>query len=78
MKEIIGLLGLEIGATKPQLKKWRQRGGVPHKYRLQMTRVADRKGWPVSEGDFDFEPSLKSEKKRWRQRMARATQQAAA
>lgn len=70
MKEIIALLGLEIGQTKAQMKKWRQRGGVPHRHRLKMLKTAERKGWPVSDSDFDFEPSLKSEKKRWRQRMA--------
>lgn len=77
MKEIIGLLGLEIGKTKADLKKWRQRGCVPHKFRLPMLATAKRKGWPVSEGDFDFEPSLKSEIPRWKKRM-RASQQVAA
>lgn len=71
MKEIVSLLGLEIGLTKTQLKKWRQRGGVPHRYRLQMMQTAQRKGWPVAEADFDFKPSLKSELPRWKKRVAR-------
>lgn len=71
MKEIVQLLGLEIGASKAQLKKWRQRGGVPHRYRLQMVITAHRKGWPVDEKDFDFKPSLKSEIPHWKKRIAR-------
>jgi len=78
MKEIVALLGLEIGASKADLKKWRQRGIVPHKYRHDMIEIAQRKGWPVQKSDFDFKPSLKSEVPAWKKRMARAGQQAAA
>lgn len=78
MKEIVALLGLEIGAKKTDLKKWRQRGRVPHKYRLEMSNTAKRKGWPLDERDFDFKPSLKSELPNWRKRVARSGQQAAA
>lgn len=71
MKEIVSLLALEIGATKAHLKKWRQRGGVPHRYRLQMMQIATRKGWPVDVADLDWKPSLKSELPRWKKRVAR-------
>lgn len=78
MKEIVALLCLEIGATKAQVKKWRQRGMVPHKFRADMREVAARKGWPVDKTDFDFKPALKSEIPNWKKRMARASQQVAA
>lgn len=79
MKEIVALLCLENGATKAQIKKWRQRGMVPHKFRAAMIETARRKGWPVERGDFDFKPSLKSEVDAWKRRMAKAaTQQVAA
>jgi len=77
MKEIVSLLALEIGRSKADLKKWRQRGGIPHKYRLQMMQVAIRKGWPVDASDFDWKPTLKSEVPRWRKRIARAEARAA-
>jgi hypothetical protein len=77
MKEIVSLLALEIGRSKTDLKKWRQRGGIPHRYRLQMMQVAARKGWPVDAADFDWKPSLKSELPRWKKRMAAAESRAA-
>jgi hypothetical protein len=78
MKEIVSLLCGEIGATKAEIKKWRQRGMIPHKHRHEMIMTAQRKGWPVDLSDFDFKPSLKSEVPAWKKRMARASQQVAA
>jgi hypothetical protein len=64
MKETILLLGLECGAKPGAIKKWRQRGFVTHKWRLKLLRAAKRHGWPLSERDFDFEPSSAKERER--------------
>lgn len=78
MKDIVALLCQEIGASKADIKKWRQRGMIPHKHRHKMLVIAARKEWPVEEADFDFKPALKSEVPNWKRRMARAAQQVAA
>lgn len=67
MNEVIRTLGLEI-ASYTAFKKWRQRGAVPHSYRLRMLAVARQRGLPLTESDFDFEPT--SAKERERQGMA--------
>jgi hypothetical protein len=79
MKEIIRLLCLEAGFTKADIKKWRQRGMIPHKHRHQLIRRAEAHNWdPLAPSDFDFKPALKSEIPAWKKRMARASQQVAA
>jgi hypothetical protein len=78
MNQIVALLCLEIGASKADIKKWRQRGMVPHKHRHSMIMIAQRKSWPLDLSDFDFKPALKSEIPAWKKRMARASQQVAA
>lgn len=58
MKEVIASLGAEAGATRSAIKKWRQRGAVPPKYRFPILDVAQQKGIQVSRADFDFTPTL--------------------
>ncbi len=72
MREVILLLGLELGRPRSHIKKWKQRGYVPHKFRLQMLALAKKHGWPLTERDFEFEPSLPKEREKLRQRQQAA------
>lgn len=54
MKEIIATLGAEQGATRTAIKKWRQRGFVPPKYRLPILDLAEERGIHFDKSDFEF------------------------
>jgi hypothetical protein len=60
MKQIIAELGAEQGATIEAIKKWRQRGEVPPKYRLPLLNIAKRRKLPLTERDFEFKGTAKS------------------
>ena len=69
MNEIVRLLGLEF-CSYNNLKKWRQRGAVPHKYRLRMLEAARKRGLRLTKSDFEFEPTSAKERERQRQQQA--------
>lgn len=59
MKEIIAALASELdddGITPEAIRKWRERGRVPHRLRLPLSELAKRKRITLSPRDFDFEP----------------------
>jgi len=64
MKEIIATLGVETGASRTAIKKWRQRGEVPPKYWFPMLKAAAGRGLPLGEGDFVFGKPRKAAKRR--------------
>lgn len=59
MKEIIPQLAAELHdprITPEAIRKWDERGGVPHRYRLPLIELAKRKRVTLSASDFDFTP----------------------
>lgn len=56
MKEIIATLATERGISAEAIRKWDERGRVPHKERLPLITTAAERDLPLSERDFDFTP----------------------
>lgn len=54
MKQLIEELAKEDGVSDANIRKWRSRGFVPHKYRAPMIAKAARRGRKLSLGDFQF------------------------
>lgn len=63
MKDIIAQIAVARGVGAEALKKWRQRGRVPHKHRLSILEEAKRRRAALTAADFDF-ASPQSRKKR--------------
>lgn len=60
MKEIIAQLATELddaGVTPEAIRKWRERGKVPHRHRLPLLDLAKRKRAPLTVRDFEFPKS---------------------
>lgn len=49
---VIDEIAAELGAQKPALAKWRQRG-VPAAWKIKITQTLMSRGVPVALGDFD-------------------------
>lgn len=66
MKEIISTLATERGVSPDTLRKWDERGRVPHRERLPLITTAIERDLALSERDFDFtpKPRRKAESKR--------------
>lgn len=64
MNQLIKDMALEQGIPPYQLRKWKLRGSVPHRYRLPMLLKARKRGEKLSEGDFDFGIPAKPSKRR--------------
>lgn len=59
MKEIIATLAVELSderVTPDAIRKWDERGAVPHRHRLPLMEIAKRRRVPLSPRDFDFTP----------------------
>ncbi len=59
MKEIIATLAAELAderVTPDAIRKWDERGSVPHRHRLPLIEMARRKRIPLSSHDFEFTP----------------------
>lgn len=59
MKEIIATLATELGddrVTPDAIRKWDERGSVPHRHRLPLMEIAKRKRVPLVPRDFEFTP----------------------
>jgi len=59
MKEIIATLATELDdkrVTRDAIRKWDERGAVPHRHRLPLMEIAKRKRLPLSPKDFEFIP----------------------
>jgi hypothetical protein len=59
MKEIIATLASELGddrVTPDAIRKWEERGKVPHRHRLPLIEIARRKRVSLSPSDFEFTP----------------------
>lgn len=59
MKDIIASLANELGdpaVTVEAIRKWQERGRVPHRLRLPLIELAKRRRLPLSADDFDFAP----------------------
>jgi hypothetical protein len=59
MKEIIATLATELNdgrVTPDAIRKWDERGKVPHRLRLPLIELAKRKRIALSARDFDFTP----------------------
>lgn len=50
---LIETLARDIGISAATLRKWRQRGSVPHHRRDDMREAASRRGTTVSRDAFD-------------------------
>jgi nicotinic acid mononucleotide adenylyltransferase len=49
---LIDLLAAELGVSDEARKKWRQRGAVPHKWRLAILELATKRGVRISKSDL--------------------------
>lgn len=59
MKEIIATLAAELAderVTPDAIRKWNERGSVPHRHRLPLMELAQRKRIALSSRDFEFTP----------------------
>lgn len=57
MKEIIASLAVELndpGITAEAIRKWRERGNVPHRHRLPLMELARARCIQLSADDFKF------------------------
>ena len=52
--ELIKELARGLGVNQSAVQKWRQRGGVPHKFRLVMMDMAEDRGDVLKSTDFDL------------------------
>lgn len=62
MKEIIATLATELGdpkVTADAIRKWEERGRVPHRLRLPLIDLAKGRRLKLSASDFDFTPAPK-------------------
>lgn len=62
MKEIIATLATELGdpkVTPEAIRKWEERGRIPHRLRLPLIDLAKGKRVKLSAEDFDFKPAPK-------------------
>lgn len=58
----IAALAPHIGVTAEALRKARERGRVPHSWRLHLLQEAERRDVPLEAGEFD--PALSPKKRR--------------
>lgn len=59
MKEIIASLATELGdprVTPEAIRKWEERGRIPHRLRLPLIELAKTRRVKLSASDFDFPP----------------------
>tara|TARA_R110000868_G_scaffold411706_1_gene707790 strand:- start:21137 stop:21328 length:192 start_codon:yes stop_codon:yes gene_type:complete len=59
MKEIIASLATELGdprVTPEAIRKWEERGRIPHRLRLPLIELAKTRRLKLSASDFDFPP----------------------
>ncbi|MFA6134700.1 MAG: hypothetical protein WC869_11860 [Phycisphaerae bacterium] len=54
MKPEIDTLAAALGVQEWARRKWRQRGWVPHRWRLALIGAATERGLDVSEADMDW------------------------
>lgn len=57
MKEIIASLATELGdpkVTPEAIRKWEERGRIPHRLRLPLIELAKTRRLKLSASDFDF------------------------
>ena len=55
MNSVIKLLArTRLGVGEKALEKWKERGGVPHKYRLALLKLAKENKVALSESDFQW------------------------
>ena len=66
MKEIIATLAAERGVSPEALRKWLERGKVPPSRRFDLFIAAKSKGVHLTESDFVFKSSRKSNAKKRR------------
>lgn len=62
MKEIIATLAVELNdprVTPAAIRKWEERGRIPHRLRLPLIDLAKGKRVKLSASDFDFTPAPK-------------------
>lgn len=50
---LINLLAAELGVSDEARKKWRQRGAVPHKWRLPILDLAAKRRVPILQSDLE-------------------------
>lgn len=63
MKDIIATLAAERDISADTIRKWRERGSVPHKERLPLVMMAKKRALALSAGDFEFRPKAKRKAK---------------
>lgn len=54
MNSTILELATTLSVTPYSMKKWKARGAVPHKYRLPLLELAEKKGVSLKSSDFEF------------------------
>lgn len=58
--ETIVSIGIALGATEEATRKWRERGHVPHRWRLPILREALKRGLSISDDDFVLSTTSRS------------------
>jgi hypothetical protein len=51
--ELIDGIARDLGASAEARKKWRQRGCIPHRWRLPIIREAEKRGIEVPDDAFE-------------------------
>lgn len=54
IRQTIEPLAGELGVKPLALQKWWQRGHVPHRWRLPLLQLAEKRGVVIRIEDFDF------------------------
>lgn len=59
MHEAIATIAAQKGAKPLTIAKWRQRGFVPHRWRLPILQELAKKGVLITASQFEFQPTPK-------------------
>ena len=51
---IFALAEGELGISRQTALKWKQRGGVPYRWRIPMFEAAERNGVPIAKDALDY------------------------
>lgn len=60
MKPEINTLAAARGVTVAARQKWKERGAVPHRWRITLLGDAAARGLPLTVVDMEWQPSVKA------------------
>lgn len=53
-------IAASMGVSDEARRKWRERGGVPHRWRFPIAQAAQNRGKEVSEADLESPPKTEA------------------